>query len=363
LDLWCGASGSISHINNAIAQNIFHLKHVEESLYVPKTKVGLKPGLSATQRRTIQILKSKTNDFTPYLDIEGLGDIFDAYPAPYHFIDFETTMVAIPFHKDRKPYEAIAFQYSYHLMDEKCNISHKNQYLSFEKGVFPNYSFLRELRKDLSGKPGTIFRYHNHENTYLNHIYKQLLRETISSVPDKQELMAFIQEISHSSKDTPDQWQSASEMKDLFELVIRYFYSLYAKGSNSIKDILPAVIQSSSYIRDKYSKPIYGTASMPSLNFKEPHVWITEAAKFNPYKTLPVLFTDLDKINFDLTDLDMDELSNGGAAMMAYAHMQFTNLPDEQREKYRDGLLRYCELDTMAMVMIWDYWGREIGKW
>jgi hypothetical protein len=363
LDLWCGASGPTSHVNNAIAQNIFHLKHVEESLYVSKTISGLKPGLSATQRRTIQILKSKTNDFTPYLDIDGLEDIFDTYPAPYHFIDFETTMVAIPFHKDRKPYEAIAFQYSYHLMDEKCNITHKNQYLSFDKGVFPNYSFLRELRKDLSGKPGTIFRYHNHENTYLNHIYKQLLRETTSSVPDKQDLMAFIQEISHSSKDTPDQWQSASEMKDLFELVIRYFYSLYAKGSNSIKDILPAVIQSSSYIRDKYSNPIYGTAAMPSLNFNEPHVWITEAAKFNPFKTLPVLFTDLDKMSFDLTDLDMDELSDGGAAMMAYAHLQFTNLPEEQREKYRDGLLRYCELDTMAMVMIWDYWGRELKKW
>ena len=102
---------------------------------------------------------------------------------------------------------------------------------------------------------------------------------------------------------------------------------------------------------------------MPSLNFKEPHVWITEAAKFNPYKTLPVLFTDLDKISFDLIDLDMDELSDGGAAMMAYAHLQFTNLPVEQREKYRDGLLRYCELDTMAMVMIWDYWGKEIGVW
>jgi Domain of unknown function(DUF2779) len=363
LDLWGGASGNVSHVNNAIYLGIYHLKNLDESHYTPKKEPELKPGLNSTQRRTVQIEKSKANDYTPYLDREGLLEIFNTYLPPYHFIDFETTMVAIPFHKDRRPYEAIAFQYSYHLMDEKCNIAHKNQYLSFEKGVFPNYAFLRELKKDMSGKSGTIFRYHNHENTYLNHIYKQLLEESTNSVPDREELISFIQEISHSSGDSVSKWTGINDMKDLYELVIRYFYSLYAKGSNSIKDILPAVIKSSPYIREKYSQSIYGTPTMPSLNFKTPHIWISEEEGLNPYKTLPVLFTHLDKINFDLTDSDMDELSNGGAAMMAYAHLQFTNLPKEQREKYRDGLLRYCELDTMAMVMIWEYWGHVLGKW
>ena len=30
---------------------------------------------------------------------------------------------------------------------------------------------------DLDGKKGTIFRYHNHENSFLNTIYQQLLEE------------------------------------------------------------------------------------------------------------------------------------------------------------------------------------------
>ena len=30
---------------------------------------------------------------------------------------------------------------------------------------------------DLDGKKGTIFRYHNHENSFLNIIYQQLLEE------------------------------------------------------------------------------------------------------------------------------------------------------------------------------------------
>ena len=30
-------------------------------------------------------------------------------------------------------------------------------------------NFVRALKRDLYGKKGTIFRYHNHENTYLIH--------------------------------------------------------------------------------------------------------------------------------------------------------------------------------------------------
>jgi hypothetical protein len=60
---------------------------------------------------------------------------------------------------------------------------------------------------------------------------------------------------------------------------------------------------------------------------------------------------------------NLSNLDNGGAAMVAYAYLQFANMTDAERELYRQALLRYCELDTMAMVMIWEYWGKEIGRW
>ena len=47
--------------------------------------------------------------------------------------------------------------------------------------------------------------------------------------------------------------------------------------------------------------------------------------------------------------------------MIAYAYLQFADMTDDERELYRNALLRYCELDTMAMVMIWEYWKNEIG--
>ncbi|WP_327484903.1 hypothetical protein [Telluribacter sp.] len=47
--------------------------------------------------------------------------------------------------------------------------------------------------------------------------------------------------------------------------------------------------------------------------------------------------------------------------MTAYSYLLYTDLSEEIRQAYKGALLRYCELDTMAMVMIWEYWGREVG--
>ena len=357
LELWGGLAGGQSLVGKNIKNGKFLMKDLEDADYWPK-EVKEKIGLTAPARRKMQIDKIKQNDTTSFLDREGLKQVFDELQPPYHFIDFETSMVALPFHAGRRPYEAIAFQYSYHLMDEKGRIEHKSQYLCMDH-CFPNYDFVRALRKDLHGKEGTIFRYHNHENTYLLHIYRQLLLEPNGLIPDRDELIDFIKEITHCN-DKKDKWQGANDMVDLWQLVISYYYSPAAKGSNSIKDILPAVINDSAFIREKYSKPIYGTDLIPSLNFSN-HTWISKEHGMNPYKTLPNILEGIpdEQLN-QFFEMD-EELRDGGAAMMAYAYLQFTDIDPRQKELIRKALLRYCELDTMAMVMIFEYWGTEIG--
>jgi hypothetical protein len=54
------------------------------------------------------------------------------------------------------------------------------------------------------------------------------------------------------------------------------------------------------------------------------------------------------------------EINNGGAALTAYALMQFTQMSDSERNKTKQALLRYCELDTLAMVMIYEFWKDQI---
>ena len=358
-ELWSGFAGSKSYADTLIPQKRYFLSEITEEDVLPKNqKQNENPGLSPTERRILQIEKSKSHDTTPYLDKIGLKAAMNELKPPFHFIDFETTMVALPFHSGRRPYEAIAFQYSYHVMEEDGSIRHESEYLSLEN-TFPNYDFLRALKRDLDGKEGTIFRYHNHENTYLCHIYEQLEKEDENTVPDKEQLMEFIQRITHKK----DNWEGDYDMEDLYQWVLRYYYSPYAKGSNSIKQILPAVINDSPFVKEKYSQPIYGTDHIHSENFND-HTWISPESKFDPYKTLPPVIEgfetdELDKIETMLTGLD--DVSNGGAAMTAYSYLQFSDVPEEEKAKIKKALLRYCELDTMAMVMIWEYWRNECG--
>jgi hypothetical protein len=76
-------------------------------------------------------------------------------------------MVAIPFNCGRRPYEGIAFQFSHHTLSGEGVVTHASQYLNAIPGEFPNYSFVRRLRETLSRDGGSIFRYANHENTFL----------------------------------------------------------------------------------------------------------------------------------------------------------------------------------------------------
>ena len=315
-----------------------------------------KPGISARERKWLQVKKAQTNDSTPYFDGAGLKLEMDKWTYPLHFIDFETSMVAIPFNKGRRPYEAIAFQFSHHTVYADGRVEHTGEFLNTNVGEFPNYDFLREFKKQLEGDQGTIFRYSPHENTFLNHIYSQLHEET-SDIKDRDELCDFIKTITTSSSSMAEKWEGERNMVDLWHLVKRYYYDPATHGSNSIKAVLPAILNSSEFLKTKYSKPIYGAeGGIRSLNFND-WQWleVKDGDVVDPYKKLPKMFTDVSSKNLDLLTED-DELANGGAALTAYGRMQFSEMSEIERKELSSALLRYCELDTMAMVMIFEAW-------
>lgn len=312
--------------------------------------------LTTKQRQWLQVEKVQENDSSPYFDKDGFLTEYSSWTYPFHFIDFETTMVALPFTKGRHPYEGIAFQFSHHVMYEDGTVEHAGEFLNTERGHFPNYDFLRALQEQLSQDDGTIFRYAPHENTFLNLIYHQLRLDPVPP-PDVTELMEFIQTITHSSDKSLEKWTGARDMVDMFALVKRYYYSPMMGGSNSIKYVLPSILNSSDFLKEKYSRPIYGSATgIPSSNFKD-WCWIeTEGEKvIDPYKRLPKLFADLPETGIELLS-DSDELNNGGMALTAYAKLQFEDMSEYERNELRQGLLKYCETDTFAMVCIMEAW-------
>lgn len=318
-------------------------------------KASAAPGLSRTERRWLQVNKGKLKDNSAYLDYEGMKSEMKKWKFPLHFIDFETIASPLPFTKGRRPYEMLAFQFSHHVVYEDGTIEHYGEYLNTEKCVFPSFELMRELKAQLENDEGSIFCYANHENSVLNAIRKQL-KNSPEKIDDADELCAFIECMTHAPKKAEESWVGERDMVDMQKLVVSYYYHPSMKGSNSIKAVLPAVLNSSTFLQEKYSKPIYGADDgIKSLNFPA-WTWVVkdgESVK-DPYKLLPTLFTDIS--DEDIAQLEEESLANGGAAMTAYARMQYEDTSDSQIKEYRDGLLKYCELDTLAMVMIYETW-------
>jgi hypothetical protein len=59
---------------------------------------------------------------------------------------------------------------------------------------------------------------------------------------------------------------------------------------------------------------------------------------------------------------DVLAITEGGAAATAYARLQFEDVDEVERRMIREALLRYCELDTLAMVMIVQAWQEAVGE-
>ena len=124
----------------------------------------------------------------------------------------------------------------------------------------------------------------------------------------------------------------------MFEkMVIKNLASLYEDLAEHLMNIydnmqdLMIIFQK----RDYYIKEMYGSYSIKYV--------------------LPAVFPNDKELDYHNLDL----IHNGGEASNSYAKMGDMSI--EERTKIRESLLRYCELDTYAMVKIW-YKLREIIK-
>lgn len=310
-------------------------------------------GLSLSERQWLQVQQSQRKDGSVYFDQVGLGREMATWRYPLNMIDFETMTVAVPFHEGRRPYEQVAFQFSHHVIEKDGRVRHANQFINVKRGHFPNFDFVRALKVALEANDGTIFRYSAHENTVLRQIYAQL---EPSSESDRYELMAFIDQITQHGEGKKRVY-GPRNMVDLWEMVKLYFMHPKMGGSNSIKYVLPAILEWSPFLQKKYGAADYGSSAMPSLNFKD-WCWLEfDAAGLpkDPYSYLGELFEDVtfEKMNSFFGE---EAVADGAAAMTAYARMQFSEMSDAEYMRLEKALLRYCELDTLAMVMLVEGW-------
>ena len=133
---------------------------------------------------------------------------------------------------------------------------------------------------------------------------------------------------------------------DMEKVALKQYFHPKMKGRTSIKVVLPAILSENNSPRitewlDNFE---------PSLSLLK----IENNSIVNPYTLLP---------HIDIYEKS-EQINEGTGAMRAYGELMF-GLKREDNEAmtiYKDALLKYCKLDTLAMVIIWEYWNNLIGE-
>ena len=242
---------------------------------------------------------------------------------PLHFIDFETYLGAVPHHQGMRPYELVAFQWSCHTIATLDSDPIHSEYLNSDYD-FPNFRFAESLMKQI-GTTGTPLMWTPFENTILRNILEQM--EIYGYHNDS--LKDWLINITTDSKQGRE-----GRFVDLNDLTLQYYFHPDMKGKTSIKKVLPAIWNNNPYLHAIPWFKKYVSDSASSLN---------------PYDTLAPVIGELE---------NEEVVKDGTGAMRAYQDLMFgaDSENKERREHLKQLLLQYCELDTMAMVIIWKYW-------
>jgi predicted RecB family nuclease len=183
---------------------------IEDIRSIPKTFP-----LTELQERIRRCILKREDHVAPELK-EHLTNV----DYPIHFLDFETVSPAIPCYPNTRPYQAIPFQWSDHVLSEAGDLVHYS-YLSKER-TDPWEDFAKSLLETLDGK-GTIFTYSNYE--------KRVICELADLLPQKRRALLA----------------TLDRFKDLQSLIKRYFYTAAFHGSFSLKTVLPALVHDMNY--------------------------------------------------------------------------------------------------------------------
>lgn len=299
-----------------------------------------------TARQELQWREIGQGDTELYLNDRALRPAMEAWQFPLHFIDFETSRPALPYHVGNRPYQQTLFQFSHHEMQPDGSLRHATQVLLTEGIEPPSIEVTRQLRAAIGRDRGTVLHWYPHERSVLGDVAEEISARNPS---DARELLQFLDDLG-LEKD------AGKRLFDMGRMIEDQVFLPGTGGSSSMKKFLPAVLRHSSTLRARYSQPVYGTMAMPSFNFVN-QTWIVEheGVATDPYKLLSPLFDD-HEVNDALQRLESGEgevVANGAKAMIAYATLLDPALPQAQRDAMRRQLLRYCELDTLAMVMVY----------
>lgn len=271
-------------------------------------------GNAARQLRQIDY----TRRGVPYVGPD-LRPKIKALSGPIHFIDFETSRLALPYHRGMRPYGLVTFQWSAHTAQSLGGALEHREWLN-NVDIWPNQSFAESLRAAI-GDEGPVLTWSHFEATTLKQIVADLERFG-RDVPDLVSWLADVFE---------------RRIVDLYEWACRDYYHPAMGGSASIKVVLEALWRTDPAMRRQFVE------------------WsgLTDAPAADPYHALP---------RVEIAGA-LREVREGTGAMQAYQEMMYGEHKSDAatRERWAMLLKQYCRLDTLSMVLILEHWRRAVG--
>lgn len=287
---------------------------------IPDDLVGeLSAGSVTAQRQAVQI--SHTKRGTEFVGPE-IRESISGVSYPLHFIDFEAARIAVPFHSGMRPYGLLAFQWSVHTIDAPSAPLRHQEWINTSHD-WPNEQFFRSLHAAI-GTNGTVLTWSPFEVSTLRNVRDELAARGALS----DDLGNWITGLVHDVKGP------GPRILDMHKLTKSDYFHPGMQGRTSIKVVLDSLWKSDASMRRQFAD-IAGREGDPLVG---------------PYASLaPVVIAGVSQ-----------SVAEGTGAIRAYEAMMFgaeRNDPEVQ-ESWRQLLLEYCKLDTLAMVLIWEYWNR-----
>lgn len=314
--------GTIGPKNNPITNQL--IRQGRCSLYdlTPADLVKADGEIGARNRRQLVQIEH-TRDGTIWMS-DDLKRFVGEQRYPLHFIDFETSALAVPYHAGMRPFETVAFQWSCHTVASPGATPAHAEWIN-DRDFFPNFEFARTLRDQVRGD-GTVFMWAHHERTVLRHIRLQMTQYANGYGALDPTVADWIDELA-GAKGSHD-----GRIVDLNQKTVDGYFHPAMKGRTSIKWVLAAVWEADPMVRRQFSR----------------YERYDKGRLLDPYDALDPIEIAGSRI----------EVIEGTEAMRAYQEMIYGTSRDDPaaRELYRRLLLQYCELDSAAMVMIWMHW-------
>ena len=228
-----------------------------------------------------------------FINSKGIRRFLDQLTYPLYFLDFETMQDAVPQYDGAKVYAQITFQYSLHIKEipDHIRVTDGPRPLRIKVGKSPIH------KEYLAPSDGRDPR-------------RALAEQLCNDIPKDVCVLAYNKTFEYSR--------------------IRELAALYPDLRDHLLNIADHIIDLIDPFRagDYYVPAMGGSFSIKSV--------------------LPALFPKDPELDYHNLD---ERCQNGGNAMTLFPRIK--DMAPEEANASREALLRYCELDTWAMVKVW----------